>query len=152
MDIISMFKTILLLIILTLLIQCRSDSSKEKSNKLTEFELINGIGPIKEKIELGPVEIQRVERGKKLFMTRCTACHQLDRKLAGPPLRNILDQRTPEYVINIMLNPVEMTLKHPVARKMAQQYGKQMTSQGLNKTQAIDILDFLRKSANGKSN
>ena len=147
-----MFRTIFLLVALSFVTQCSSDSSEKQSEKLTEFELKNGIGPIKKKIDLSPIESQRVERGKKLFMTRCTACHLLDRELAGPPLRNVLETRTAEYVLNMMLNPVDMTLKHPAARKMAKQYGSHMTNQGLNKAQALDILDFLRKSANETDN
>ncbi len=32
--------------------------------------------------------------GKKLFNANCASCHKLDRKLIGPPLRNIAQQRS----------------------------------------------------------
>ena len=36
--------------------------------------------------------------GKKLFNTNCAACHKLDKKLIGPPLKGISEKRTNEWL------------------------------------------------------
>ena len=36
--------------------------------------------------------------GKKLFNTNCAACHKLDKKLIGPPLKGINDKRSNEWL------------------------------------------------------
>ncbi|MEH0007964.1 MAG: c-type cytochrome [Flavobacteriales bacterium] len=36
--------------------------------------------------------------GKKLFTANCASCHRLDRKLIGPPLRNIAQQRNRDWL------------------------------------------------------
>ncbi len=36
--------------------------------------------------------------GKKLFNTNCAACHKLDKKLIGPPLKGISEKRTSEWL------------------------------------------------------
>ncbi len=39
-----------------------------------------------------------VVAGKKLFQANCAACHKLDKKLIGPPLKNIADKRSKEWL------------------------------------------------------
>lgn len=38
------------------------------------------------------------ENGKKLFNANCAACHKLDKKLIGPPLKGISEKRNPEWL------------------------------------------------------
>ena len=78
------------------------------------------------------------------FQTKCTSCHRLDTKLIGPSLRNIIQKRSPEYILNMIVNPVDKTLYHPIAKKLVQEYGSQMTFQNVNLNDAYKILDFLR--------
>ncbi len=40
----------------------------------------------------------KVAIGKKLFQTNCAACHKLDKKLIGPPLANVADKRSNEWL------------------------------------------------------
>jgi len=67
----------------------------------------------------------------------------MDQDYVGPPLGNVLEDRTPTYVMNMILNPVEMTKKHPEARKMLQQYMNQMTFQNVSEEQARAIVEYL---------
>ncbi len=36
--------------------------------------------------------------GKKLFNTHCAACHKLDKKLIGPPLKGVSEKRTNKWL------------------------------------------------------
>jgi len=38
------------------------------------------------------------ENGKKLFNANCAACHKLDKKLIGPPLKGVSERRSPEWL------------------------------------------------------
>ncbi|MEN8123565.1 MAG: c-type cytochrome [Bacteroidota bacterium] len=40
----------------------------------------------------------KVALGKKLFQTNCVACHKLDKKLIGPPLKGISEKRDKEWL------------------------------------------------------
>jgi len=40
-----------------------------------------------------------VENGKKLYNANCAACHKLDTRLVGPPLKGISEKRTKEWLI-----------------------------------------------------
>jgi len=39
-----------------------------------------------------------IAAGKKLFQANCAACHKLDKKLIGPPLGNIADKKSKEWL------------------------------------------------------
>jgi mono/diheme cytochrome c family protein len=118
-------------------------ASQQESSGLTEFEMKHGVGPINEVVEVGEIDPKKVETGKEIFRTKCAACHKMDQSYVGPPLGDVLEKRTPTYVMNMILNPVEMTKKHPEARKMLQQYMNQMTFQNVSEEQARAIVEYL---------
>lgn len=63
-------------------------------------------------------------KGQTLFKTNCTACHTLDTKLIGPPLRAIGDKRSEDYIFNQVTNPAEWVVKNPDAKKVFEEYNK----------------------------
>lgn len=122
-------------------------SKKERIAKrfgLTVFELDNGIGPIKEKLKLGPIDPKMVKEGKALFEAKCASCHKLDERFTGPAQRDVVERRSPEYIMNMILNPDEMLNKHPEAKRMLAVYMTRMTFQNVTKEDARKILEFFR--------
>lgn len=127
------------------------DPEKEKlaiRSGLTVFEYENGVGPIKEKMNITS-EIDKImaESGKKIFDEKCTQCHKLDERYTGPALRDVTKRRTPEYIMNMILNPQEMTQRHPEAKKLLAEYATQMTFQNVTQEDARKILEYLRSEA-----
>jgi mono/diheme cytochrome c family protein len=105
-----------------------------------------GIGPVKE-LKLGPVDKKLAAQGQQLFSAKCVACHSLDQKIIGPPLRNVTKTRTPEYIMNMILNPANMEKGDPVTKELHKKYiATPMTDQGLTQDQARSILEYLRSS------
>lgn len=103
-----------------------------------------GIGPIKS-IVFGEIDMDLVEKGKKFYNEKCTACHKIDVKIIGPPQAGILKRRTPEWVMNLILNPAEMLKKDPTARKLLKEYNNvPMTDQGVSQEEARSILEYFR--------
>lgn len=111
---------------------------------LTPAELENGIGPIKQAVELGPIDQAKAGAGKVLFEGKCQACHKFDERYVGPALGGIIERRTPAYIMNMMLNPEEMYTKHPVARQLLAEHMTQMPNLGLTQDQAREIVEFFR--------
>lgn len=120
------------------------ETAAANTSGLSEFEMENGIGPIKEKLSLGAVDLTLASKGEKIFNEKCAACHKLDEKYVGPAQRDVVNRRTPEYIVNMMLNPEEMLKKHPEAQKLLAEYMTQMPSQNLTKDDALAILDYFR--------
>lgn len=112
---------------------------------LSDFEMTHGIGPVKDVIEVGEIDPALAERGARLYKIKCSACHKLDERYVGPPLRGVTTFRTPAYVMNMILNPNEMVQKHPVAKGLLAQYLMIMSPQGVDEQQARAILEYLRQ-------
>jgi len=121
------------------------NQTAEIGSDLTEFELENGIGPIKEKLELGPIDPKLVKRGEEIWNQKCIACHKLDERYVGPAQRDVLKRRTPEFVMNMILNPEEMQKRHPEVRKLLAEYLTPMTNQNINIEDARALLEFFRE-------
>ncbi len=111
---------------------------------LTPFQLEHGIGPITEVLTLGPVDEELAEAGEKLFETKCSACHKMVDRYVGPPLGEVTTRRTPEFIMNQILNPDGMYSRHPVAKQLLGEYMTQMPNQGLTQDEARKVLEYLR--------
>jgi len=111
---------------------------------LTPWQLTNGIGPVTEPLTLGPINHEQAEEGQKLFEAKCSACHKLGERYVGPPLGGITEKVTPEFAMNMILNPQEMSTRHPVVKKLLGEYMTQMPALGLTQEQARAVVEYLR--------
>jgi len=121
-----------------------SSTPAAAGSDLTPWQMTNGIGPVTAPITLGPVNHEMAEEGQKLFEGKCSACHKLDQRYVGPPLGGITERVTPEFAMNMMLNPQEMYTRHPVVKQLLGQYMTQMANLGLTVEQARAIVEYLR--------
>lgn len=119
---------------------CGSDDPE----RLSEFQINHGIGPVTQQIELGSIDLERAEEGRRIFSTYCVACHQLDAVVTAPRLRNVADRREPEFILNYILNPLEMSEKHPAGREMSSSYPGVKAELGISENQAFLLLEYLR--------
>ena len=56
---------------------------------------------------------------------------------------------TPEFVMNMILNPQEMVERHPVAKQMLAERMTFMANQNLTLDEARAVLEYLRTQAKG---
>lgn len=86
-------------------------------------------------------------KGKAIFETKCSPCHKTsDEKLVGPGLKNITNLRTPEWIMNMITNPEEMTKKDPVAKALFEKHLVQMTFQNVSDDETRQIYEYLRQN------
>lgn len=104
-----------------------------------------GIGPIK-KIDLeNVIDDKMAKQGSEIFKKMCTACHRPDKKFIGPAPTGILDRRTPEWVMNMILNPEVMIKEDPLAKDLLIEFnGAPMANQGLSEEDARAVLEYFR--------
>ncbi len=102
-----------------------------------------GIGPIKE-VKLGSIDQNLVNKGKTTFETKCASCHKFDTRLVGPPLQGITQRRKPEWIMNMILNPQQMTQENPAAKELFATYLVQMTFQDVSHDDARALLEYFR--------
>ena len=102
-----------------------------------------GIGPIKN-VELGPVDQELVKQGSVIFENNCSACHLPYKEKIGPAPIGITERRTPEWIMNMILNPTEMVQTDPICLGLLARYNTVMADQNLDESEARAILEYFR--------
>ena len=102
-----------------------------------------GIGPVKS-ITLGEIDEAMVAEGHELFKTKCSACHKEDKRFVGPALAGVTERRTPEWIMNMILNPEGMVAENPIAKQLLAEYLSPMANQSLTEDEARKILEYFR--------
>ena len=152
---ISSLNSVYAIMLLLFFVSCGGDSNESSSNQnqsmsstnpsgLTEWELENGFGPVKKKLNLGPIDPAMAKEGEKIFESKCATCHKLDERYTGPAQRNVLQRVTPEFFMNTVLNPDENLEKHPHSKKMLAEYMTKMTNQNVTLKDARALLEYFR--------
>ncbi|MBC9794512.1 c-type cytochrome [Sinomicrobium weinanense] len=122
----------------------KADNAGAEASKVPVDLDNKGIGPIEE-VEFGDIDQNMVSQGEEAFKTKCTACHKVDQKFIGPDLQGIYERRSPEWVMNMMLNPDVMQKEDPIAKALVEEYnGTLMLNQNLTEEEARAIAEFLR--------
>ena len=104
-----------------------------------------GIGPISSMNFDEDVDQEMADKGAAAFKQKCTACHKPKAKLIGPGMNGIYERRSPEWVMNLLLNPTEMLKKDPIAIALLKEYNNiQMLNQNLSEEEARAIAEYLR--------
>ena len=103
-----------------------------------------GIGPVKQ-ITLGEINPAMVAEGETIYKQMCTACHKPEEKFIGPAPKGVLDRRSPEWIMNMILNPEEMVKSDPIAKKLLAEFNfAPMANQHLTEEQARKVLEYFR--------
>lgn len=122
-----------------------TSSAAAADEPLTEVELEQGIGPIRD-MELGPIDAELAAEGEDAFTMKCSACHKLEERYVAPPLGDVLERRRPEFVMNMILNANEMVQRHPVVKELLAEYFTPMVVQVTEESEARAILEYLRSA------
>ena len=125
----------------------KTESKKPVSQKgTTPIDLSNkGIGPISSMNFDEDIDQEMADKGAAAFKQKCTACHKPKAKLIGPGMNGIYERRSPEWVMNLLLNPTEMLKKDPIAIALLKEYNNiQMLNQNLSEEEARAIAEYLR--------
>ncbi|WP_224484914.1 c-type cytochrome [Robertkochia aurantiaca] len=126
-----------------------AEESSSAENEVPASERITldnkGVGPIKN-ITLDPeIDQAMVERGEALFKTNCTACHKIEKRFIGPSPKGIMKRRSPEWIMNMILDPQLMVAQDRCAKDLLVEFnGAAMANQNLTEDQARDILEYFR--------
>jgi mono/diheme cytochrome c family protein len=122
-----------------------SESSAEQG--LSAFELEHGIGPVTELIEVNGIDRELADRGREIYQMKCEMCHNMEGRMVGPPLGDVMEKRSPTYVMNMILNPGGMAREHPEGKKLLQEYMTVMPFQNVKEDEARAIVEYLRDYA-----
>lgn len=122
------------------------DNKATKSSSesgLSAFQFEHGIGPITEVVTVTGTDAALVKKGEDIFVMNCSACHKVNERYIGPAIVDIIDRRSPTYMMNMILNPDEMVKKHPEAKKVLAEYLAPMPNQNISIEDSKTIVEYL---------
>ena len=142
-----------LLMLALIIVSCDGKKTSEQQETDNEEDEIveqladpmqnKGIGPIDE-VELGPVDNAMAAEGEKIFQEYCSACHKVEERYIGPPLKEVTARRSPEWIMNMIMNPEQMVKEDPIAKELLKEYLSPMANQNISEEQARKILEYFR--------
>lgn len=103
-----------------------------------------GVGPVSD-LQLDPtIDQELATEGQAVYEQYCTACHKIDERYIGPSLKEVTTRRSPEWIMNMILNPDGMVKEDPIAKQLLQEYLSPMANQNLTEQEARSILEYFR--------
>lgn len=84
-------------------------------------------------------------KGAEVYKKMCTACHKPTKKFIGPAPIGSLERRTPEWIMNMILDPEGMVKNDPLAKALLIEFnGSPMANQNLTEEEARAVLEYFR--------
>lgn len=104
-----------------------------------------GVGPIKNVTFGDEIDADLAAAGDEKFQAICTACHMAEQRMIGPALKGVYERRSPEWVMNMILNPDGMLKEDPIAKALLKEYNNAiMLNQNLSEEDARAVAEYLR--------
>jgi len=122
-------------------------ATKKSTTKPSEtIDLTNkGVGPITSLTLPSEIDQAMVTKGADVYKKMCTACHRADKKFIGPAPKGIMKRRTPEWIMNMILDPEGMVKNDQLAKDLLIEFNSApMANQNLTEEEARAVLEYFR--------
>lgn len=127
--------TFLLVLACTPTKDSQSDREDEKRSLVAHVELND------------PLDQDMIQVGTEIFLSKCARCHAMDTVEFGvPAFAGVTNRRSPEWIMNMILNVDEMLKQDPVAVDLLRKHRKVMPDPELSVDQTRSVLEFLRNN------
>lgn len=130
-----------------------SCTQKNTNETLSNSELdsltdpAKGIGIIRNVALANPLELDKVERGRAIYLAECKSCHTLDdQRLVGPGWKDITKRRKPEWIMNMVTNVDVMLDNDEEAVKLLESCSTRMRVETMSISDARDVLEYMRQN------
>ena len=127
--------------------EASSASAESESTSSGDYDPKRGLGKYDESnVDVSKFDATMAAEGKKIAEVKCTACHKpTEEKLVGPGWKGVTTRQTPYWIMNFITNPDPMINVDPELQKQLEICLVRMPNQGLNDTEAREILEYMRE-------
>jgi len=124
----------------------KKEVKAESASDEVPIDLNNkGVGPITSVVFGTEIDAEMAKAGENTFSTICVACHMAEQRMIGPALKGVYERRSPEWVMNMILNPDGMLKEDPIAKALLKEYNNAiMLNQNLSEEDARAVAEYLR--------
>lgn len=127
--------------------EASSASAESESTSSGDYDPKRGLGKYDESnVDVSKFDATMAAEGKKIAEVKCTSCHKpTEEKLVGPGWKGVTTRQTPYWIMNFISNPDPMISVDPELQKQLEICLVRMPNQGLNETEARQILEYMRE-------
>lgn len=87
------------------------------------------------------------DKGKGLFTSKgCVTCHAFGRKVVGPDLKGVANDRTAEWMTQQIMHPEVMIKSDPISMQLLAQYKVPMTNQKVTADEAKALVEYIKQN------
>ncbi|MFD0799588.1 c-type cytochrome [Maribacter chungangensis] len=124
----------------------KKEVKKEAVAETVPVDMDNkGVGPFTSVTFDDEINAEMAAAGKAKFEAICTACHMPEQRMIGPALKGLYDRRSPEWVMNMIINPDGMLKEDPIAKALLKEYNNAiMLNQNLTEEETRNVAEYLR--------
>ena len=127
--------------------EASSGSAESESTSSGDYDPKRGLGKYDESnVDVSKFDATMAAEGKKIAEVKCTSCHKpTEEKLVGPGWKGVTTRQTPHWIMNFISNPDPMISVDPELQKQLEICLVRMPNQGLNETEARQVLEYMRE-------
>lgn len=127
--------------------EASSASAESTSTSSGDYDPKRGLGKYDESnVDVSKFDATMAAEGKKIAEVKCTSCHKpTEEKLVGPGWKGVTTRQAPHWIMNFITNPDPMISVDPELQKQLEICLVRMPNQGLNETEARQILEYMRE-------
>lgn len=127
-------------------------NNNEQQNSSNNTETAAAKQPVQygkiQHVDIKPeIDKEMAKGGLRIFDVTCTGCHKYDERYVGPPLGDVTKKRTPEYIMNMILDTETMIEKDDTVKCLLQTYLLKMPNMQVDEKDARSVLEHLREVA-----
>jgi mono/diheme cytochrome c family protein len=134
----------ILIAALLIISSCNSGQQQQATEEETDAEEKSLVGYV----DLNdPLEEDLIAQGADIFRDKCSRCHTLDTtEFFVPSFAGITNRRSPEWIMNMILNVDLMLEVDSVAHQLKKETQIKMPDRRLSVDQARAVLEYMRKN------
>ena len=124
-----------------------SASAESTSTSSGDYDPKRGLGKYDESnVDVSKFDAAMAAEGKKIAEVKCTSCHKpTEEKLVGPGWKGVTTRQTAHWIMNFITNPDPMINVDPELQKQLEICLVRMPNQGLNETEARQVVEYMRE-------
>ena len=127
--------------------EASSASAESTSTSSGDYDPKRGLGKYDESnVDVSKFDATMAAEGKKIAEVKCASCHKpTEEKLVGPGWKGVTTRQTAHWIMNFITNPDPMINVDPELQKQLEICLVRMPNQGLNETEARQVLEYMRE-------
>lgn len=130
-------------------VACSQEGAEEKQEEsVFEVKKPKAVYGKIQHVDVGEtIDPTMAKAGMEIFETKCSACHKYDERYVGPALGKVATRRTPEYIMNMILDTETMIENDDTVKCLMQEFLMRMPNQSVDEKDARNLLEHLRDKA-----